>query len=195
MTHCILKLKATLAESFKVRFVLSQRIWPLTSAFFPPYSKMSWRPYSPLLQRSRYHHLWATVPQLQIQGGHADGSGREFISRPRLCLFSCCSFDTQQTNQPVLLLKPTGAFLSVVCSRSSPTPPWGRCACVTKTSAPASSKPGPGNTERLSWSRPTETLLWTKCTRRLRRTSWQVEDSNSTRAASQWPLKLSWIWR
>lgn len=38
---------------------------------------MPWWSHSPLLQRSWYHHLRATVSQLQIQGGHPDGSRRE----------------------------------------------------------------------------------------------------------------------
>lgn len=58
---------------------------------------MSRRSYSPLLQRSRYHHLRATVPELQIQGRDANGSGREFS--PGLAIRRRCSFGT--ADQPI----------------------------------------------------------------------------------------------
>lgn len=112
---------------------------------------------------------------------------------PALMSFCWCSFvgaalaaNLVLQSQPGCLVRSWLGLLSVVCSRNLPTPPCGRCACVTKTSAPPSLKPGPGNTERPSWSRPIERMLSTECMRRLRRTSWQVEDFDLTVAAFPW---------
>lgn len=78
--------------------------------------------------------------------------------------------------QPCLtcLYKVLGSEFSC-CSRSLPTIRCGRCACVTKTSVQMSTRPGPGNTKRPSWSWATEKLPWTACMKRWRRTWWWEE--------------------
>lgn len=63
------------------------------------------------------------------------------------------------------------------CCRTLPTIPCGRCACVTKTSVQTSTRSGPGNTKRPSWSWSTETPPLTEYMKRWRRTWWWEEEA------------------